>query len=124
MFLRRLHYSSIFFETCLFAFMLRRISALNSLKYLLLPCRLADDIPRRRSEKLSINYPAPGARGNKTVITPHPFKHLGYSGVVINRYYAPDLHAGAQEQTHAAEGGGGGFLSLRCVDRCFISLSN
>lgn len=30
--------------------------------------------------------------------------HLGYSFVVINRYYAPDLHAGSQEHTHAAEG--------------------
>lgn len=104
--------------------MLRRISALNSLKYLLPPCRLVDDIPEEGWK----NCPSitrllrADARGNKTVIKPHPFKHLGYSGVVINRYYAPDLHAGAQEQTHAAEGGG--FLSLRRVDRCFISLSN
>lgn len=87
--------------------MLWRISTLNSLKYLLLPCRLADDIPEEGWK----NCPSitqllrADTQGNKTVIKPRPFKHLGYSGVVINRYYAPDLHAGAQEQTHAAEGG-------------------
>lgn len=85
--------------------MLRCISALNSLKYLLLPCRLADDIPE---EGWKTVHQLPSSckrtcRIKKTVIKPRTFKHFGYSSVVINRSSAPDLHAGAQEQMHAAE---------------------